>query len=345
MKNIVILTTTRADYGYLQPVIDKLHVASDINMYLFVSGTHFSREYGISATDIEYPITHISEILMGMDTQSSVSKSFGLAMIQFSEQIIHQRLDLMVLLGDRYETLAMAVCCHNQGIPVAHISGGEVTEGSLDNGYRNCISQLADLHFVYCDQYAINVIKKTWSRNVHNIGLLSLETLPELEDYTPYGYTVIVHPPGQFWIHELLRALPKDEAFTFIHPNMDAGSALIWSEILKYTRDNIFRASARSNMPRSEFIDLLAHSKAIIGNSSCGIYEAPWLGTPTINIGDRQFGRPQASSIINCEGKALDIREAIEGLDHLPPIDTWTLPFGKMKSSKLIFEHIMEYQC
>ena len=343
MKRIGIFTSARSDYGYLQPLIAKVHAHPFLDLSLFVSGTHYSSDYGHTLSDIQYPITHTSEIVLSHDTASATTKSMGLALIQYSEQIRQQPLDVMILLGDRFETLAMAIACYNSYIPIAHISGGETTEGSLDDGYRWAISQFAAIHFVYTDQYGVNVVKRTWNDNVHNIGLLPLETIPYIpRPDSPRGYVCIVHPPGQYWIQELLWALPKAEPVIFIQPNTDAGSRSIWDAIVRYC-PNFDNVRLALNMDRDKFLNTLGNTRALIGNSSAGIYEAPWLGTPTINIGDRQKGRLQAKSIINCPGHEMAIRDAIDQITNLPSRSEWELPFVKRPSSDIIIDKLGEF--
>ena len=343
-----IFTSARSDFGLLQPIIEAIHKHDSIELVLFVSGTHLSEAYGKTLREIEYPVSHVSEIVMAHDTPSAITKSIGLAIIQYGEVLKEfGPLDCMLLLGDRYETLGMALCCHIYNICIAHIAGGEITVGSLDNGYRNCITCLSHLHFVFADEYGDRVIQMGENPDmVHNIGLLSLVGMDnDVECFPPFrsDIIVVVHPPSP-WIDNLLDVLNEyGDSMIFFQSNMDAGGRKIWTKIKEFCAWKP-KAIAYENLSRELFLDNLKGVRFIIGNSSAGIYEAPALGTPTINIGDRQKGRLQASSIYNCNGDTEQIRNIVNHLMTFEVCNMDKIPFQKKDSVGIIIEKLLNFK-
>jgi len=324
--NVCIVTGTRAEYGLLQPLIKKLNDDDALNLQLVVTGSHLCADFGNTQTEIEasgIPIKAKIYISLVGDTKVDMIKAIAEAMSSFANYFSANRPDLLVVLGDRYEIFAASTAAAMLGIPIAHIHGGETTEGAVDEFLRHSISKMSTIHFTACEQYKKRVIQLGESpERVFNVGALGVENimnLPEipirkLSDYLkmnidgrPYGL-VIFHPvtqeqgTGEKQVKELIKALDVfiDMNFIIIKSNADAGGRLInhiWEEEAKKHNNWVLVSSMQSQY----YLTALKHAAVMIGNSSSGIIEAPSLHTPSVNIGDRQKGRLMADSIICCE--------------------------------------------
>ena len=318
---IALLTTSRADYGLLEKLAIRIHDDPDCKLQLIVSGSHVSPEFGLTIKQIKLPHAARLDILLSSDTREGVAKSIGLGCISFADTLSNLNPDWLVVLGDRFEAFSAVATAYALGIPVAHISGGEVTTGSLDDGWRHCITKLSHLHFVYAEEYRKRVIQLGEHPdrvfNVGHIGLEGIERIRECGDY----YLVIWHPETTkdvIWqnadivaLFSFLRTLKNRLLFCF--SNGDSGSRGINNRIKEFCRD--FKGTWIDDWPRDDFLDVLSCARAIIGNSSSGIYEAPILGVPTINIGTRQSGRICADSIINCGMNLEELAGAVKTID------------------------------
>lgn len=335
MKKISILTATRAEYGLLKPLIIALKETKLFDVRLVVTGMHLSPEFGLTYREIESDGIEIDdkiEILLSADTPSSISKSMGLAMISFADYFERLKPDMLILLGDRYETLAVASVAMNQRIPIAHLHGGEKTEGAVDEAIRHAITKLSYLHFTSTEEYRNRVIQLGESPDrVFCVGALGVENImkeplmdiSELEKSIGFKldkpYAVITFHPvtlenssAQKQITELLDACKtfKNMKFIFTKANSDADGRVINQEIDKFVINNK-NALVVTSLGMKRYLSTLKYAKFVIGNSSSGIVEAPSFGIPTINIGDRQKGRIQAESIVNCEPIKENIVNAI----------------------------------
>lgn len=335
MKRICVITATRAEYGLLFPVLKEIENSPDLELQLIVSGTHLSQDFGYTKNEIVkdgFKITKEIEILMSANGSSSVSKSMGLALILFSDYIRDNRPDIAIILGDRYEMLGFAIALVNEKIPIAHINGGEVTEGALDDCYRHCITKLSSLHFTNCEQYKKRVIQMgEQPDSVYNVGdtcidnitHLKLMTQKELEDFLRVDLAnhrvalVTFHPVTtendsieQF--KELLMSIIENEDYfyVFTKANADEGGREINSLIDEYVKKND-NCIVVDSLGRVRYLSLLNLSHLVIGNSSSGIYEAPYFGVPTINVGNRQKGRINGKTVINCAAKKDEILSAM----------------------------------
>ena len=273
-------------------------------------------------------------MLLSSDTASSVVKSMGLGMIGFSDALQDLNPDLLVILGDRYEMLALASSALIFTIPIIHLHGGEITEGAYDDAIRHSISKMSHFHFASTEEYKNRIIQlgenPKFVHNVGAIGLDSVKKLPlltkdELEkeldfQFKKYNYQVTFHPSTldkespekQFQI--LLDAIDKqeDSFFVFTKANADTGGRIINKMIDDYVSKNSDKARAFSSLGNLRFLSLVKFCDAVVGNSSSGILEVPSLKTATINIGDRQKGRIQAESIINTKVSEIEILDAFE---------------------------------
>ena len=304
---VAVLTTSRADYGLLEKLIGRIDKDHDTELCLIVSGSHVCPEFGMTIDKIKFPIHEEIPIILSSDTSTAVSKAIGLGCISFSDALERQKPDWVVLLGDRFETFAMAVAAHTLRVPIAHIHGGEVTAGAIDDGFRHSITKMAYLHFTCAEGYRKRVIQLgEHPERVFDVGSLGLEDIEKYK-YTGKrrGYLVSIHPETlrgekQYdFVDDLLTCLADKRPLYFTKSHGDNGSRIINRKIVDFVgADNENRKLF--NLNRHDFLRLLARVRCIIGNSSAGILEAPSLGTPTIDIGNRQDGRLKAKSVINC---------------------------------------------
>jgi GDP/UDP-N,N'-diacetylbacillosamine 2-epimerase (hydrolysing) len=333
---ICVATGTRAEYGLLKPLLNKIKEEPGWTLQLLVTAAHLSPEFGLTYKQIESDGLHIDakvEMLLSSDTDEGVVKSMGLGMIGFADALKRLQPDLLVILGDRYEMLALASAALIFKIPIAHLHGGEITEGAYDDAIRHAISKLAHLHFTSTDAYRRRVIQLGENPDkVFNVGAIGLDNIltlklldrNELEKelnvkFQKYNYQVTYHPvtlgttTAQEQFSSLLAAIEqqKDSFFVFTKANADTDGRIINTMIDQYvaTHDN---AVAFSSLGTLKFLSVLNISDAIVGNSSSGIIEAPSLNIPTINIGERQKGRIQADSVVNCTGNTNDILQAFD---------------------------------
>ncbi|WP_333859918.1 UDP-N-acetylglucosamine 2-epimerase [Clostridium sp.] len=335
MKKISILTSTRAEYGLLKPIINKLKEISDFDVYVVVTGAHLSPEFGLTYKEIAQDGIQIDEkieIILSADTPSSISKSMGLAMINFADYFSKLIPDMLIVLGDRYETLAVCCVAMNQRIPIAHLYGGETTEGAVDEAIRHAITKLSYLHFTSTEEYRRRVIQLGEQPNrVFCVGAIGIENVlneklmskAELETSINFKldkpYAVITFHPVTLednnaaeQIQALLQACKvfKDMKFIFTKANADANGRIINQMIDAFVEEND-NAVAFASLGMIRYLSALKYCTMVIGNSSSALVEAPSFGVPTINVGDRQKGRIQADSVISCEPTKDKIDKAI----------------------------------
>ncbi len=371
MKKIIsVLTATRAEYGLLKPIITKLNEVEEFDVRIVATGAHLSPEFGLTYREIEndgFIIDEKIEILLSADTHTSISKSMGIAMINFADYFAKLNPDLLIVLGDRYETLAVATAAMNQRIPIAHLYGGETTEGAIDEAIRHAITKLSYLHFTSTEDYRNRVIQlgEEPSR-VFNYGAIGIENILcekllskiELEKQlnislsNPYA-VVTFHPvtlesnSAALQIESLLKACKEFTSlnFLFTKANADADGRIINRFIDSYaeTNHNIF---AFTSLGLTKYLSALKYSAMVIGNSSSGLLEAPSFGVPTINIGDRQKGRHQSSSVINCEPREDSIKQAIElalSNNFIKKAQETINPYGNGETSGKIVDVIKDF--
>lgn len=308
---IAIVTGSRAEYGLLEPLI-KLVWESDDYLDLIVTGSHLS---DMTVDQIQFPISERIECVLASDSETSVCKSIGLAVMGFGSAFERFNPDVVVLLGDRYEILAAAIAAHIHRTPIAHLHGGEVTEGATDDAWRHSITKMASLHFTSTDEYQNRVIQLGENpETVFNVGALGTQGLKRRSKQPISGQAVVVYHPETLLacetkvFYDIIDAVIESGIKPiFIKPNSDNGSDAISDVIDCYKEYAIF-----TSLDRDDYLNLLKESDFIIGNSSSGIIEAPELGVPTIDIGKRQGGRIRASSVIDIPDPEYDlIRAAI----------------------------------
>ena len=337
MKRIGIMTGTRAEYGLLKPLMQEINKDNDMELYLIVSGMHLSPEFGMTYQEIEedgFEINAKVEMLLSSDSPAGISKSIGLGVIGFADEFQRADLDMLILLGDRYEALSAAISAMVMRIPIAHLHGGELTEGAIDEGIRHSITKMSYLHFTSTEQYRNRVIQLgenpervfyVGALGVENIKKINLMTKEELERSIHFEIdenTVIVtyHPvtlenntvEEQFLnLLEVLDRNPKIRMI-FTKANADTNGRIVNELIDKYAAQNSERACAFVSLGQKRYLSALKYCRIVIGNSSSGIIEAPSFGKPIINIGDRQKGRICADSVINCGYTQQEIQQAME---------------------------------
>ena len=337
MKRIGIMTGTRAEYGLLKSLMQEINKDNDLELYLIVSGMHLSPEFGMTYKEIEedgFEINAKVEMLLSSDSPAGISKSIGLGVIGFADEFQRADLDMLILLGDRYEALSAAICAMVMRIPIAHLHGGELTEGAIDEGIRHSITKMSYLHFTSTEQYRNRVIQLgenpervfyVEALGVENIKKINLMTKEELEKSIHFEIdenTVVVtyHPvtlenntvEEQFL--NLLKVLDRNPKIRmiFTKANADTNGRIVNELIDKYAAQNSERACAFVSLGQKRYLSALKYCRIVIGNSSSGIIEAPSFGKPIINIGDRQKGRICADSVINCGYTQQEIQQAME---------------------------------
>lgn len=337
MKRIGIMTGTRAEYGLLKSLMQEINKDNDLELYLIVSGMHLSPEFGMTYKEIEedgFEINAKVEMLLSSDSPAGISKSIGLGVIGFADEFQRADLDMLILLGDRYEALSAAISAMVMRIPIAHLHGGELTEGAIDEGIRHSITKMSYLHFTSTEQYRNRVIQLgenpervfyVGALGVENIKKINLMTKEELEKSIHFEIdenTVVVtyHPvtlenntvEEQFL--NLLKVLDRNPKIRmiFTKANADTNGRIVNELIDKYTAQNSERACAFMSLGQKRYLSALKYCRIVIGNSSSGIIEAPSFGKPIINIGDRQKGRICADSVINCGYTQQEIQRAME---------------------------------
>jgi UDP-N-acetylglucosamine 2-epimerase (non-hydrolysing)/GDP/UDP-N,N'-diacetylbacillosamine 2-epimerase (hydrolysing) len=332
VRAIGVVTGARSDYGIYRPVLRKLHAHPDVDLRLFVTGMHLAPEFGLTVKHIEadgFPITERIETLLASDTPGGIATSMGLGASGFGQAFARWRPDVLVVLGDRFEMHAAALAALPFKLPVAHIHGGEVTEGAIDDALRHSLTKLSHLHFVSAEAYARRVIQlgeEPWRVTVcGSPGLDDVATLPRLSvaelearvglALDPPPLLVTYHPvtleyeQSEWQVRELLAALAAaGRPVIFTRPNADTRGRAIAREIEAFVHAHP-NSRAAGDLGTEAYFGLMAAAAAMVGNSSSGIIEAPSFKLPVVNIGSRQRGRHRAANVIDV-GHA---REAILG--------------------------------
>lgn len=365
MRKIAIVTGTRAEYGLLYWIIKGIHEDNELELQLIVTGMHLSPEFGLTVKEIEkdgFPIAERVEMLLSSDTETAVATSMGLGMIGFAKAYEHLRPDILVVLGDRFEILSAVASAVPFRIPVAHIHGGESTEGSMDELFRHAITKMSHIHFTATHVYSERIIQMGEStRNVYCFGAPGIDNISKLNlldknklsielglpGERPWG-VVTFHPStlekdqADSQMNEILKAIKMfyDIFWIFTMPNADVESTVIIRKIRDFVQKHSDRSVLFSSVGQLRYLSLLKHAALMVGNSSSGIIEAPSFALPVVNIGDRQRGRVRASNVIDvhvCEeseivaaiGRALseEFKSILKGLKN---------PYGTGNASEKI---------
>ena len=370
-RKICVVTGTRAEYGLLYWLMKGIQADECLELQLIVTGMHLSPEYGCTYKIIEsdgFTIDAQVEMLLSSDTAIGMAKSTGIGLLGFADVLQKLKPDILVVLGDRYEMLAAAEAGMMLGIPLAHIHGGEVTEGAIDDAIRHAITKMSLLHFTSTEAYRKRVIQLGEAPGrVFNVGAVGLDNVKKLsllsrEEFQhktgvalrDINFLVTYHPVTLSTVlpidelRQCIKALDhyKDAGIIFTQPNSDAGGREISNEIKKYVACHADRMKFFTTMGQLNYLSAIKHVDVVIGNSSSGIFEVPALGKPTVNIGIRQKGRIMAKSVINCDTDTGSIIAAINralSLDFRNSIMHQSCPYGDGNASEKIVEILKGY--
>ena len=339
VKKICVVTGTRAEYGLLRWVMEGIRESDQLELQVIATGMHLSPEFGLTYREIEadgFKIDRKVEMLLSADTPSSISKSMGIAMIGFADALEQLKSDLVLVLGDRYEIFSAAAAVMVEKIPIAHLHGGEATEGLIDEAIRHSITKMAHLHFVAAEDYRQRVIQlgehpdrvfQVGGLGIDNIMRLPLLNRQELEQALDFplgkrNLLVTFHPvtleqgTSAPQMQGLLQALSlqQDTHLIFTMPNADTDGRVLFKMIEDFVKEQPETRKAFTSLGQLRYLSCLRHVDAVVGNSSSGLAEAPSFRIGTINIGDRQRGRLKAKSVIDCEPHQQSIQKAFERL-------------------------------
>lgn len=367
MKRICIITAARSEYGLLKWVIDGVHSDPDLELQLVATGAHLSEEHGKTIRFIEedgYPIAARVDMHLSSDNQRDIVRSMGHCSIWMADVLADLEPDIVIVLGDRYELLPIVSAALVMGIPVAHISGGDVTEGAIDNEVRNAVSMMSSIHFPGVESSAESLRRMLGKdARIYTAGepglesflrydLMTREELAEnigLDVAKPWCL-VTLHSETKLSLEEnlemaknLFEAMQqtKDVQFVISKANADFGGMQIndfWDEVVKQDTD---KYHLFTSLGQRRYLSFMQQAAEVIGNSSSGIVEAPFLGIPVVNIGDRQKGRHLCKNVIQCDRSKSGIQSAIEKMLRQPKtVDTY---YGDGHTAARIIQHIKDF--
>ncbi len=338
MRRIAVFTGTRAEYGLMFLIIDALNDSKEVDLKLYVGGSHLSEKFGNTISEIEKDGFEVAEkihFLEDSDTSLGISKSIGNALEKVTKVLHRDKPDIILILGDRYETMAVAQAAMLKQIPIAHIHGGETTEGAIDEAIRHSITKMSHLHFTSTESHRSRVIQLGENPDrVFNVGAPGIDRIKELNfleldelskkldfqlDGNPF-FVVTFHPvtlSGNTSLDPLLNLLKALDSFqeyklVITYPNADEGNEELINALRNYQIKQPDRILLRKSLGHINYLSALKHSTAVIGNSSSGIIEAPSFGIPTLNIGTRQKGRIAAESVLTCKDDLSSIKEYLK---------------------------------
>lgn len=331
-RKICVVTGTRAEYGLLTPLMVEIKNDVDLELQIIVTGMHLSPEFGLTYKEIEkeFTINKKIEMLLSSDTPIGISKSMGLAQISFAEAYEELRPDIVVVLGDRYEIFAAVATAMIARIPIAHLSGGELTFGAIDDSIRHAITKMSHIHFVATEEYKQRVIQlgedaefvfnfgEAGLDNILNLKLLTKQEFEESISFELNKKNILFtyHPTTLDSEDTIIKDIDtileflsdlKDTNIIFTKANSDAGGRIINARIDAFTNTHT-NSIVFSSLGQLRYLSALQYIDAVVGNTSSGIVEAPSFKIGSINIGHRQYGRIMAQSVINC----LPIKESLQ---------------------------------
>lgn len=364
-RKICVVTGTRAEFGLLRWLMQEIQESKDLELQVIATGMHLSPEFGLSFQEIEqagFQIDAKVEMLLSTDTASAVTKSMGLGLIGCSDAYARLAPDLIILLGDRFEIFAAAASAMIAGIPIAHLHGGETTEGAFDEAIRHSITKMSHLHFVAAEEYQRRVVQLGENpERVFLVGGLGIDAIKRitlldrkaLEASLNFrlgrkNLLITFHPvtlegnssSGQ--MEELLAALDEltDTNLIFTMPNADTGARKLASMIESFVTTHS-NARVYTSLGQLRYLSCMQYVDGVVGNSSSGLTEAPSMGIGTVNIGDRQKGRLSSISVIHCAPTRDSIRAALARLyepSFQASLASTSNPYGNGGASKKIIE-------
>ncbi|KAA6183977.1 UDP-N-acetylglucosamine 2-epimerase (hydrolyzing) [Thiohalocapsa marina] len=362
-KRICVVTGTRAEYGLLRWVMEGIRQSPVLELQLIATGMHLSPEFGLTVEAIEadgFQVDRKVEMLLSSDTAVGVTKSMGLGMIGFADALAQLQPDLLLVLGDRYEIFAAAAAGMIARLPIAHLHGGETTEGAFDEAIRHSITKMSHLHFVAAEEYRQRVIQLGEQPervflvgglgidNILRLKLLTREALETALDFklAPRNLLITFHPvtlehnTSAAQMDELLAALAEldDTGLIFTMPNADTEGRVLFRQIQDFCVRHP-NARAYTSLGQLRYLSCIQHVDGVVGNSSSGLAEVPSFRKGTVNIGDRQRGRLRAESVIDCAPERAAIGNALARLfsnsfqAQLPGVQN---PYGNGGASEAI---------
>ena len=365
MKTICVVTGTRAEYGLLRWVMEGIQESPLLNQQLVVTGMHLSPEFGLTINEIKndgFMVDRCVEMLVSSDTPVGITKSIGLGLIGFADAISELEPDMLLVLGDRYEIMAAVVSAMINRVPIAHLHGGEATEGLIDEAIRHSITKMSHLHFVAADEYRRRVIQLgerpssvfqvggLGVDNIVNLDLLKRDTLEESLGlhFKEKNLLITFHPvtldskSSEDQMVELLAALHEleDTYLIFTMPNSDTDGRVLFKQIGSFVSEHK-NASVFTSLGQLRYLSCVAQVDAVVGNSSSGLAEVPSFKKATINIGDRQRGRIKAKSVIDCGPDRSAILQAIQNVylgEFQNDLKSVVNPYGEGGASQSIVE-------
>ena len=354
-QKICVITGTRAEYGLLKRLIKALEDSKEFHLQLIATGMHLSKQFGCTYKEIEsdgFTIDKKIDIKLDSDTPGGISKSTSLGLVGFSKSLEELQPDLVLILGDRFEILSAAIASMFLRIPIAHLHGGELTEGATDEAIRHSITKLSHIHFVASEEYKNRVIQLGEDpKNVFLVGGLGVDAIKsskllnriELEDslnlrFRKKNILVTFHPvtledsTSGDQMKELLKALSQlnDTTIIFTMPNADVDGKILFSLIEDFTKEHS-NAYSFTSLGQLKYFSSIAQVDCVIGNSSSGLLEVPTFRKATINIGDRQRGRMKATSVIDCDPNLESINRALKKIykpEFLKKLHSTKNPYG-----------------
>ncbi len=368
MRKICVITGTRAEYGILSHLMRLIKQDPNLELQIIATNMHLSPEFGFTYKEIEsdgFTIDKKVNMLISSDTENATVKSMGLAMIGFSDAFEDLKPDLILILGDRYEMLSVAASALIYKIPIAHLHGGEVTEGAYDDAIRHSITKMSHLHFTSTEEYKKRVIQLGENpERVFNVGALGVENIKNINLLSKSDFEksinflvgdkfflITYHPvtldkyPVSDQIQALLNVLDKYQGYKLIFtlPNSDTDGHIISNCIKDYVGRNEGRAVLFNSLGKLRYLSALKYARAVLGNSSSGIIEAPSFNIPTLNIGDRQKGRIPAESVYNCSTKEEDICRGMSIIlseEFLEKVKETKNPYEKANTAENILKQL-----
>jgi GDP/UDP-N,N'-diacetylbacillosamine 2-epimerase (hydrolysing) len=366
-RKICVVTGTRAEYGLLYWLMKEIEADNELELQIVVTGMHLSPEFGLTYKEIEkeFKIDKKIEMLLSSDTSIGISKSMGLAQISFAESYEELKPDIVIVLGDRYEIFSAVSVAMIARIPIAHLHGGETTEGAFDESIRHSITKISHLHFTATEEYKNRVIQLGEHPNrVFNVGGMGIENIKRLKLFSKKEFEesidfklnkknilVTFHPvtlensTAKEQFQELLDAIDEleDTNIIFTKANSDTDGRIINQMIDEYVAKNSDKSVGFTSLGQLRYLSALQFVDAMVGNSSSGLAEAPSFQIGTINIGDRQKGRIKAKSVIDCVPSQEEIKKAFNKLytkEFQLVLKTCENPYGDGCASLKIIEEL-----
>lgn len=367
MRRVCVVTGTRAEYGLLYWLLKEIEADKDLELQLIVTGMHLSPEFGLTYKEIEreFKIDKKIEMLLSSDTAIGVSKSMALAQISFAEAYEDLAPDILVVLGDRYEIFSSVTAAMIAGIAIAHLHGGERSEGAFDESIRHSITKMSHLHFTATQEYKNRVIQLgEQPQRVFNVGGMGIENIKRLELLSKEEFensinfrlnkrnilvtfhpVTLQHSSAQQEFSEILNAVDtlKETNIIFTKANSDTQGRVINSMIDEYVSRESDKAVAFTSLGQLRYLSALKYIDAVVGNSSSGLLEAPSFHIATINIGDRQRGRISAKSVLEAKADKQSILEALEraySVEFQEILKSVSNPYGDESASKRVIQEL-----